>query len=220
MIIWARIAAATLAFLSCTLPVLSFGQSAWGLRAGLNYSNLHFVDDSGFTRFGIFFSPMTAWHAGGFYRQGLGERLDLGAELLLNVVGAVETPGYPIDLETSRRELLYLSVPWLLSVQIWKGFAAHGGLQAGILLNGGEERYNNKAIELGWSLGLSKVFFRKYEIGVRYTQGLTPAGAEFFPGQDGEGKDNGFTVRAFNRNLQLTAAYYLRDSRRKANTGI
>lgn len=186
----------------------------------MNYSNLHFVDNSGFTRFGIFFSPMTAWHGGGFYRHGFGDRLDLGAELLLNVVGAVETPGYPVGLETFRRELLYLTAPWLLHVQIWKGLSAHTGLQTAILLNRGGERYNNKVFELGWSFGLSNVFFRKFEIGVRYTRGLTPAGTEFFPGQDGAGNDNGFTVKAYNCNLQLTAAYYLRDSRKTQDTGL
>ena len=199
---------------SC-LTVPARAQVNFGLRAGLNYSNIHFADNSGFTRFGLFFTPAYGFHAGADIRYGASERVSLRSGLMVNQKGASEIPGYPFDNESHRRSLYYMSLPLLVNAEVWKGFAVEGGVETALLLNAGDERYKNKSAEIGWCLGLGKTFAMQYEIAVRYVQGLSPAGTETFPGQDANGDDNSFTVKAFNRNLQISFAYFFMRSKQK-----
>lgn len=201
-----------------SMPV--WAQVDFGLRGGLNYSNIHFADHSGFTRFGLFFTPGYGFHAGADIRYGAWERVSLRSGLIVNQKGASEIPGYPFDNESLRRSLYYLSLPLLVNTEVWKGFAIEGGVETALLLNAGDERYKNKSAEIGWCLGLGKTFAMQYEIAVRYVQGLSPAGTETFPGQDTNGDDNSFTVKAFNRNLQISFAYFFIRSKQKGQKTV
>ncbi len=200
-------AAILLSLFSCLSATAQ--QHSWSVKAGANASNLHFADKSGFTRHGLFFTGMYGYHVGGIHEYSLSERFSFRSELLFNVKGANELPGYPFVLEKQRRQLHYLSLPLLVQAHVWQGISLHGGLEAGLLLNKGPERYRNNRAEAGLAIGAAKLFLNRIELSARYVHGITPSGSERFDGLRLNGDDNSFNVKSFNRVFQFSAAYRL-----------
>lgn len=188
-------------------------QSIFGVKAGGQLTNLDFSDPSGFTHFNLFFVQKYSFHGGIFLRFPVYKKLHIQTELLYSVKGAREVPNYPFKFNLEDRNLIFINLPILAHLPLYKGFALQGGAEMGVLLNKSEERYRNKTADLGLLAGVSKTFFQKFELSIRYVHGVTPIGVKKFEGLNLKIEDNTFTVKTFNRMLQASFAYYIKSKK-------
>jgi predicted porin len=115
-----------------TLPV--FSQSGFGLKAGLNFSNLKFSNRSYTT------SPVAGVHAGVFYKIAINEKAGIQPEICYSSEGNTwKTNNTPGKISES-----LVRVPILFQYNIAGGFYAEAGPQYSLLVsikqsrNGGE----------------------------------------------------------------------------------
>lgn len=149
------------------LPVLGFSQTEFGIKGGLNLSDIvitNYINPDVESDF-----QLKAGLHGGFFVNGmLSDRAGLAAELLYSNKG-VRAAGSNINLH-------YIALPMLIQYGLTDHFLAEIGTEVAYMVSSSSEfgnvanTYNNK-LDLGLDAGLrfdtSKMFF-----GLRYCAGL------------------------------------------------
>ena len=157
---------AMLIFFSAT----SFSQFVLGVKVGANINKItgqSFKDEFSF-----------GYHVGAFATLGLGGKLQLQPEVLLNQVNTDTTSNFSsvYHFKTSNLKLNYLSIPLLLNYKLSRIFALQVGPQFGILmdksksmLQNGSDAFKNGDLSM---LGGLQVKLLKFRIYGRYAIGL------------------------------------------------
>ena len=177
----------------------------FGIKAGLNVSNLDFSNDAS-----------TDWragfHAGGLAHIHITPSFSLQPEVYYSSQGAKipnTSGGDKVNLNLS-----YINVPVLLQYNFRNGFRLQGGPQVGFLVGVSDKvndvelnRYSTddfKTVDVSLPLGLSYLAYSGLGVDVRYNLGLTNINKDTPP-------------TAKNRGLQI-GAFYLFDHRHKVES--
>lgn len=177
----------------------SFGQTQFGLKAGLNISDIvitNFIDQDVESEFTI----KTGFHGGFFLSSMINEQVGMAAELVYSNKGFKANPNI---------NLHYITVPLLAQYKLRDNIFAEIGPELGYLFsarseNGNESNiYNNKfdlALDGGFRFDAPRLTFT-----LRYSAGLFSVREPFdIVGQSGNEK-----IRYQNRVLQLALGYKL-----------
>ncbi len=128
-----------LVLIAFLLPILIQAQSDFGIKSGLNFSELsgkyHGINE-GDDAFGY----RTGWHAGFFWNRDLSERFGVEIEAIYNLFGANSTvsTGFgllPDPLSSPKIDLKYIHVPLLVRYHVFSKLSVELGPGFGFLLN-------------------------------------------------------------------------------------
>lgn len=152
---------------------------SYGLKAGLNYSNLRFSDgdmDS--------FDPRLSFHVGGVAEIAFSDKFSIQPELLYSSLGStIDVSG--LALRSSDEKYVYqfdyLTLPVMAKYYVAEGFSLEAGPQLGLLLSAkakydGESadmKDNFNSIDFAVGLGAGYKMENGISFGVRYALGLS-----------------------------------------------
>lgn len=155
---------------------------SFGLKGGVNYSNLNGGDNK----------PIVGFHVGGFTEIKLSNLISFQPELLFSAQGfKLETPirenfDDPITIRTYTINLNYVNIPLLAKFNITPVFNASFGPQVGVLImakndDGGDiiNYYNTIDVAADFGAGLT---FSHFVVDARYNLGLTDVQKNQLPG--------------------------------------
>jgi hypothetical protein len=163
----------TLLFYLLVMPVCLLAQWNVGLKAGLNYANVRDYRAPDNAPELADTKALLNFHAGAFVRKNLATRFDLQVELLYNQKGTevnfVNT--------TNAQRFHYLSVPVLLSWEVWTPLRLNAGTELNFLLATdapGNFRVldEDRKVDLSGLLGISVDLSKHWIADVRYAHGL------------------------------------------------
>ncbi|MFT3737483.1 MAG: porin family protein [Breznakibacter sp.] len=196
----------TFLFMWAVLGTIVFAQPKFGIKAGLNLSNLKGEDESMDARVAPLF--------GAFAEFGISDKLAFHPELVYSMEGAKDKyseveAGYDYSSEETIK-LGYLNVPLLLKYKIGSGISVLAGPQVGFLLDAkskwelSEDGENTsgtedikeylKSTNFGLSFGAGWECEKGIGIDARYNLGLS----NIYDGEgDGEMKTKGFQIAVF-----------------------
>lgn len=178
-----------------TLPVISYAQIEFGIKGGLNVSDVvitNYVDPDVESDFHL----KLGLHAGVFVKGRVNERVGVAAELLYSDKGVNDI------------HLRYVTMPLLVQYRLANKVIAEIGPEPGYLFSAtsrygnAANTYNNK-FDLALNAGIA-LDFRKVILGLRYCIGL-------FSVRDVENIGNPGTeqIKYQNRVVQLSMGYKL-----------
>ena len=189
-----------LPFLMFIVPVITNGQTVFGIKGGLNIADIvmtNYINPDVEADLAIKFGM----HAGLFVNGMVDERFGMAAELLYSNKG-VRSPGSNINLH-------YITVPLLLRYRLAERIVGEIGPDLGYLFSARSEHgnvsntYNNKfdlALDAGLELNMARMIF-----GLRYCVGVFSVREPIRTiGQSGNEK-----IKYQNRVLQLSIGYQL-----------
>lgn len=179
----------------------AFAQVNYGVKAGVNFANVHLSEDVEDSDPSI----LTGFHAGVFINTELAENFSVQPELFYSAVGSklLEEGDASFKLKTS-----YLSLPVLAQYQFFDGFRLELGPQVGLLLSsknelkGTEEDYeedvkdDTESIDFGLTGGASYQLPIGLGIFARYYTGLSDIT-----------KENEAGVKVKNNNIAVGLTY-------------
>ena len=146
------------------------GRTQFGLKGGLNSTNLRFDGNSN----GDY---KLAWHAGALAHIHLTDQFALQPEVMYSVQGSkIKTANNDYDIN-----LNYIDVPVLVQFMTGSGFRLETGPQAGFLVHADnkssdlntEVGSNYKNIDFSWAFGAGYKFASGFGVDARYNLGLT-----------------------------------------------
>lgn len=182
------------------LATSAFAQIKWGVKAGINISNVKGDDSSMDSRVGPLF--------GGFAVVGINDKISFQPELLYSSEGATDEASNEGMNAEETLTLDYLNIPLLFKYSLGKGFNLLAGPQIGILLSAedeikysymgeGETTTDNikeylDGTNLSFNFGGAWQAQSGFGVDVRYNLGLSNIAEE-----DGDMKTKGIQISAF-----------------------
>jgi len=183
---------------------LSYSQIAWGVKAGLLYSNNlskkadFFIGDKKYKpgyQFGLYFITH------------INRKLNFTTELLYSSKGITD------DYIQDSLQLNYLNLPLVLGYQLTDYLTLQFGPELGYLLKTGNpndtfdlEIYN-KRFEFGVTSGVQIIILDNFDLGIRYAHGLTST-IDYVG--DSLGPEVDERIRFKNRSFQLSIGYRIK----------
>lgn len=160
-------------FLIVSTALLMFGfakaQNAhFGLKGGLNVSNLSIKNDN--TRF------MAGYHFGALVHIHASNRLGIQPEVTYSAQGGISE-----NINKFRYKLDYINVPVLFQYMVNDGVRIETGPQVGFLLNAkakagdvkSDIKKNFENIDFSWGFGVGYITHSKLGFDLRYNLGIT-----------------------------------------------
>lgn len=209
--------------------ILAVGRVSWGMKAGVNYTNLHgkdmtylFSNDESTYKVGF--------QGGVFVRTALNKRFTLGHELMFNqrkfgVLLSDDGGGYSSRIATGSIVLVPINVDYAVGpVHIYAGPYVSTLLYADIQRrdedgtwfkdkqiygSAGDDESENKYLqkmEVGFNTGIAYQLNRRFLLGLNYTQGLSSMFQYASSYDVGDSKDR---IRVFSRGFSFSLAYTL-----------
>lgn len=172
-------------------------QTAYGLKAGLNVTNVGGEDANGN-------KARAAFHGGAYADISVSDKFSFQPELVFSMQGA----NFDLPRSTMKRRLAYLNIPLMIKYHVTNPFYIEAGPQFGFLLSAKDKvgsSTNNikkgmKNFDFGIGLGAGYKFPRSpFGVDARYNIGVSRIYERNF-GQD---------LNVFNRVLQLGVFYEL-----------
>jgi hypothetical protein len=166
----------------------TFSQTHYGIKAGLNVSNVNFnlKNASPDANFGL--------HAGTFIEHQIYQRLHLQTELIFSREGIQEAS---ID---------YLNFPVILKLYFVEGIHINAGPQLGILLNAKGGTNGLRSTNFATVFGVGYEATRGFMIDARYALGISNILSEDFYVDSGMGY-NISGIQGLSRAFQLSLGY-------------
>lgn len=144
----------------------------WGVKAGLNVSNLSNIEDS---------KMKTGFYVGAFAEFHVNDWLGIQPEVIYSRQGvALDDP----DVDYARMRLNYLNIPIMGKFYVLDNLSFETGPQFGFLLNSNLKAKANgethkedidgaKNFDVSWGVGVSYRIFDPLDVTFRYNIGLT-----------------------------------------------
>jgi Outer membrane protein beta-barrel domain len=179
----------------------TYAQLNWGLKAGLNVSNIHAADLP--TYFDAF-KPSVGFHIGLFGGIKMTDKISVSPELLFTTRG--------VRSENSRVTLSYVEMPLALiysplrviSVEVGPSVSfkvAARAKEGGTSIDISDEYTKN--VDVGANLGVRGNLLETLSVYCRYYYGMSKVDETFFMTVNGDE----FTTKEYNRSLQLGVMY-------------
>jgi len=198
------------------LSIPIFSQVKYGIKAGLNLSNLSGFD-SDYSKYTLSLNGPYGIHFGGFANYSINSLLGFQPELVFSMQGA-KYPGYVYvqpEIKGGISRYYYINLPLLLEIKPFRfplSFLA--GPQLGLCVNRSlyDGSYLNKTIiknnnfDLGLDFGLQYRLTSHLSLGLRYNIGLLPSSKYEFDLTE-IGGNKGIYNAGKNIVLQLTIAW-------------
>ena len=194
-----------LATLSILTTTLSFGQTVFGLKAGMNLSTTQ--------GFALENKSIIAEHGGVYANINFSKRLFLRPELLYTVKG-YKFPAIGMH-DKGTLSFSYIAVPMLIGYRPTNRFSVSLGPEAGYLINAkyrfpdstaSHPEYFNK-VDLAINIGTACTINRKFSAELRYSHGFK--GLVDVTYTDQYGNQTGKGKIGAHRNFQLSLNYQL-----------
>jgi hypothetical protein len=114
----------TLLSIAAILALVSFGQSVWGIKAGINISS---IGGDGASSFGTSVNP----NLGGTVKFKINNTFSIQPEAMLSFEGAKISNSYT----TGKMHMTYLNFPIMANINAAEGFSIQTGPQLGFLMS-------------------------------------------------------------------------------------
>lgn len=145
---------------------------AFGLKGGVNVTNLHFQNNSSADP-----DSKISFHAGGLAHIHVSKYFAVQPELMYSGQGYK----YSSSNATTRARLHYINLPVLAQFMVGDGFRIETGPQLGILAGANQKtgnvsvdiKDNLKTLDFSWALGVGYVTPSGFGVDVRYNLGIS-----------------------------------------------
>ncbi len=145
---------------------------AFGVKGGVNITNLHFQNNSSADP-----GSKVSFHAGGLAHIHVSQNFAVQPELVYSGQGYKYTSGNT----TTRARLHYINLPVLAQFMVGDGFRIETGPQLGILAAANQKtgkvsvdiKDNIKTLDFSWVLGVGYVTHSGFGVDVRYNWGIS-----------------------------------------------
>lgn len=153
----------------CIASSTVFSQEVhWGLKAGVNFSNM---ETNGATEL----NSRMGFHGGGLAHIHMSDHFAIQPEVVYSNQGA------DIDELDSRYKFGYINVPVMFQYMFKNGFRIETGPQAGFLIKATRDDGNSESdikdninsFDFGWSFGLGYITKSRVGIDARYNLGIS-----------------------------------------------
>lgn len=159
-----------LTVLALTISVGAFAQINWGVKTGVNISNIRDTD----------YGAKPSIYAGAFAEMQFNYFLTFQAELIYSRQGGYDK----VNGTKMWARLNYLNIPVIAKFNVWKKLTLDTGPQFGFMLNsklktksGGttvkRSIHDTKTFEFAWAFGATYRLTEKIDLSARYNLGLS-----------------------------------------------
>lgn len=166
-------------FASMTLSIMNAQGFSYGLKAGLNYSNLRFSYETG-----VNYDPRLSFHAGVVGEYALSDKFSIQSEILYSQLGTTSMVEESTNRAPDNKYIFaidYISIPLIAKYYVTEGLSLEAGPQLNVLMSAkmsigtGEMDLKDhyKSTDFGAALGVGYKLENGIFFDARYMLGLS-----------------------------------------------
>jgi hypothetical protein len=175
---WIRISTVALAITVLIISNVSAQESAFGIKGGLNLTNLSVNDPE------TSYNTRAGYHAGIFFRERF-SKVAIQPEILLSTMSTDVETNFDRSLDKYKDSFTYLSIPIMVKFYLLGGLNIHAGPQFSFLLDGDrkgkdvlgsysydiKDYYKSSDVSVsagaGWDFAFGLSFDFRYNLGIK-----------------------------------------------------